>query len=207
MRHAQGDIDAGSLPLLLQQFAPAISELRSGSFDKLAQLAALYTEILLDGLLERPLQLVIEDLDTLDPPSLRVLGALASRLRRLHQSSFDNVYDGRVAVTPSPADDVVGRSVIVATARQAGLLTGADGSFRSLPIDDNRSDTCSEGVVSLKLAPLSDEAVGEIARTYLGSNLEAPLVALVVGERTELTPSLYCDHLAYDWLRNEAASR
>lgn len=155
----------GELPSLLKPHAVAIEALRMGSKDKAPQLQSLYSKILWDALHAMPLVLLLDDIDSMDQQSVAVLRAIVDKLRSYRRG---------------PATAVRGHqgqnhhSAIVCTSRREGVL----GHSYQMETKDIMG---SPALLSLRLLPLSDTAVAEVARDILGSSVDASLAEYIVG--------------------------
>jgi len=163
------NVKAG-LPAMLQRHAAAIEKLQLGMQDNVVQLEALYSEIIWDALQEGGIVLLLEDLDMMDEQSLEVMRAVAAKLLATelnHSGCGSQEHD----------DKQRPHGVLLYTARgqellQVGKAVGV--SNRSLLLDQPK------GTFSLRLGPLSNDAVEQMARGRLGSSLAEDIVSMVV---------------------------
>jgi len=156
-----------SLPSLMKRHAAAIAALRTEQQDKMAQLQALYAEIICDVLRDAPTVLILENIDRIDAQSLQVISVIATKLKLASQEAGKSGVEIR---------DQQPGSTILCTACESLLLSVVGEAVPACKLQG--SAPCA--VTALKLEPLRDEAVLEISEACLGCRPAQPVAAFLV---------------------------
>jgi hypothetical protein len=133
-------------------------------------LRALYADILWDALRERPVVVLLEDMEKLDCHSLNVMCLIARRLQQDHA----------IADIAADVQHTQRGTVILCTARHYSLL--CDGGAVGMLEPGRALPETPEPVLCLHLRELDDSKMAQIARAFLGQSLAEPVVSLIVGE-------------------------
>ena len=154
----------------MKRYSAAIQALHDSQHDKMAQLQHLYVHIICDALAEEPTVLILEDLDRFDTQSLHVMCAIAAKLKRVKPDPRARSGSGH---SRRP------HSTILCTARDSVLLPIVGEAV----LPHHLQGRPLGRVTALKLGPLRDDAVLEIAEASLCTRPAQWVADLLVGEQ------------------------